>query len=449
MTTGKDLVNRRSEARQARSRYLTQSMQLEESGVPGAVSMGVVATALMVVGALAWAAVTPVEELVRTRGQVIPAGREHGIQHLEGGHVADILVVNGARVSKGDVLVRFSPERVSSELEQGRVRHTRLALEVERLRALDQDRSPDFSSFDQRMSFLVEHQRHLLNAERSRFQSQVAVADGRVVQRQRELMRHRQRSAAIERQLALLEERLQMRVKLNGSGGVSRNDVLALGAQVAEIRSDHEEARGSVLIGEAALDQAQRELEEMRLGERARMRSEMADAMARMAEAEQHLLHHEQRLSRLDVLAPVDGIVKDLRVNSINQVVQPGEVMMTVVPVGDRMVVESRMSAHDVAFVRPGTRAHVAVDSFDVSRFGTVPATVDWVSASTFVERGAEPFYKVQLDLERPNVGEDPRSGQLQPGMTVQASIVTGTKTVLDYLLKPVYRGFRESFHER
>ena len=449
MSDKRQIVTRKSEARQARARYLAQSMQLEEAGVPGVVSLGVVATAMLVVGAIAWASVTPVEELVRTAGQVIPHGHNHLVQHIDGGRVADIMVEEGDRVHRGDVVLRLASERAESELEQARVQEARLALEVERLRALDGDRTPRFGPVANSLRSLVDHQRELFDAERTSFASRLAVADGRVIQRRQELERHRHRAVALERQLQLLEERHRMLSTLNGKGGVARNDVLALGAQVAEVRADYEEVRGSIAVGEAAYAQSEQEREETRQSERARIRGELADSSAKLAEVRQTVLRLTQQREQLEIRSPVDGIVKGLTVNTVNQVVRPGEVLLEVVPVGHRMVVESRMSPHDVGFVREGIEAHVAVDSFDVSRFGTVSATVDRISASTYLDESGNPFYKVQLELDRDHVGDTPESGQLLPGMTVQANIVTGEKTVLDYLLKPVYRGFREALHER
>lgn len=441
------------ESRRARARYMAQSMQLEEADVPGVVRLGVFATAFLAMSAVAWAAVTPVEELAKTEGQIIPSGRNHLVQHLEGGMVSAILVDNGVHVEAGQVLVRLVAGRADSDLQQVNVRRAALRLELERLQALDEGRDPVFGADAARYPTLSAQQHSLFEAERSSRRSRLAVVAARITQQRAELRRQTQRGQALKRQLDLLSERHAMVQSLHTRGGTPRAELLALGAQVAEVEADYHQVNGSIGVTGSAIAQADREREEIQEGLRQKTRESIARSSAELAEIEHDVSRLVERSERLAVKAPVAGIVKGLQVNTVNQVVQPGGLLLEIVPVSDRMVVESRISPRDIGHVSVGDGAHVAVDSFDVSKFGSIPGTVRRISASTYLDERNSPYYRVQIELEQNQVGGGAEPGSsgtpLIPGMTVKANIITGSKSVLDYVLRPVYRGFQNAFHER
>ena len=155
------------------------------------------------------------------------------------------------------------------------------------------------------------------------------------------------------------------------------------------------------------------------------------------------------RVDRLKVRAPAHGLVTGLTVNTINSVIEPGKVLMEIVPVDKKLIVESRVTTEDIGHVHVGQKATVKVGSYDPQRFGTITGQVDKISPSTFLDEEQKPYYKAVIELEKQYLGAIPNTFKLLPGMTVQADIRTGEKTVLDYLLKPIYRGFQNAFQER
>ena len=168
-----------------------------------------------------------------------------------------------------------------------------------------------------------------------------------------------------------------------------------------------------------------------------------------LAELEQALQRARARVRRLKVRAPVAGVVKGLAVNTIGSVVEPGAVLMEIVPIGKSLVVESRVSTADVGHIRAGQPVEVRVASYESARFGTVEGTLERVSASTYVDEHGKPYYRAEVALSRKYLGNDPERAPLLPGMTVEADIITGHKSLLDDILKPVYRGFQTAFRER
>jgi HlyD family type I secretion membrane fusion protein len=154
-------------------------------------------------------------------------------------------------------------------------------------------------------------------------------------------------------------------------------------------------------------------------------------------------------VDRLTVVAPVDGIVQALAVNTINAVVKPGEVIMQIVPVEDEMIVESRLMPNEVGYVHSGQVAEVKVHSYDSSRYGTLKGTVRQISPSTYLDEKANPYYKVKVGLDKSWLGAAAGEMEVIPGMTVQVDIITGSKTIMEYLMKPVTRGFQSAFQQR
>ena len=179
------------------------------------------------------------------------------------------------------------------------------------------------------------------------------------------------------------------------------------------------------------------------------MEREAAAAENELAKVDSALVKAKDKVDRLNVYSPVKGIVQGLSVTAINAVVRPGEVIMQIVPVEDEVIIESRLMPDEVGYVRLGQVADIRVDSYDSSRFGTLKGSVRQISPSTYLDEKANPYYKVKVGLDKSWLGELEGQMAVIPGMTVQVDIITGSKTIMQYLLKPVTRGFQSAFTQR
>ena len=177
--------------------------------------------------------------------------------------------------------------------------------------------------------------------------------------------------------------------------------------------------------------------------------AEMGALTVELAQVDEAKAKLEDRLARLEVHAPVRGIVKGLGVNTVGGVIAPGQAILEIVPVEAELVVESRLSTRDIGHVEVGQPVTVKITTYDFGRYGSIPGRLQSISASTFEEEGEEPYYKAVIALERNHVGADPLRNLVLAGMTVQADITIGEKTLLSYLLKPVYKSVSEAFRER
>ena len=157
----------------------------------------------------------------------------------------------------------------------------------------------------------------------------------------------------------------------------------------------------------------------------------------------------QDRLQRMEIRSSVDGIVQGLSLGSGSAVVEPGQLIMEIVPTDDELVVEARVSPADIGHVKQGQPSDIKIDSYDPAKFGSVKGQVRRISANTYLNEKSQPYYRVEISLEKDHLGKASDSLRIIPGMTVMADIITGSKTILDYLLKPINRGMDNAFSER
>lgn len=431
-------------------RFMAQSVLLEEAGTSWMTAATIYVVGAVVGAFVIWSSLTHVDEVAITHGSVVPAGSVQTVQHLEGGIVREILVKEKDLVEKGQPLIRMDPVQASGEAEQIKARRAGLLLRAERLRAVAENRKPDFSKTAPQYAHLVKDQMEIYRAQMDRWESQRTVFQKQAEQKRQEVAAVREQLEATRKQIALLTKEVEMREKLAADGYTAKVVVYAVQRQHAAAESElgrlkgqektaHEELK-EMISREADLDQNVRE----------NALNEMGTVTAELAQVEETLNRTNDRVSRLVVTAPVSGYVQDLKVKTVGAVVPAGGVLMDVVPTDDKLNIETRISTRDIGFVRVGQPVTVKVTSFDFARYGSVDGTLASVSATTMTdEKSGQPFYKGTVELNKLYVGENEAANRILPGMTVQADIVTGNKTFLQYLLKPIYVAMNGAFHER
>ena len=430
-------------------RFLAQSVILEEVGIPGLVRFTIFAVAIAVTAFLAWAAVTEVEEVAVTSGDVVPAGQVQAIQHLEGGIIAEILIRDGVLVEAGETLLRVDPEAAFAELEQMRARRAGLLLKAERLRAFAEQRQPDFLTVEPAYAALADDQRAIYQVQEESRRNRRAVLVSQIQQRQSDLAIFEEKEATTEKNVALLEEELKMRESLFNKGLSPKIVYLDIKRQVNQAYGDYATLQSEWRRGNEALAEARNRLAELESTIKEEAMSEMGAVTNELAQVDETLNKLKDRVRRLDIKVPVRGIVKGLKIHTVSGVIQPGAIVLEIVPMDKELVVETRITTKDIGHVKVGQPVTVKVLTYDYARYGGITGVLKAVSASTFIEEGQDPYYKGVVALDRDYVGADPERNRMLPGMTVQADIGTGRKTLLQYLLKPVYASVNRAFRER
>jgi len=429
-------------------KFLSQPLLLEESGPPRVLSQLLIVITVLVGGLIGFAAFTNISETAVTQGQVKPAGSVNLVQHLEGGIVAEILVEDGQIVDQGQTLIRLKKAGPLAEFDQMRAREASLALRAERLRAFVLDRTPDFSAGGDHPDLLADQQA-ILELQIEARESQRRVIHSRIEQRQAQLEALAEQKQNLKEQTAILKEQLGMRAKLLKKGLVSRVVYLESQRSLSRTQGELASVVGRITEAHAALGEARNSLLELDANLRNEALDEMGTVTGELAQVREAIAKLKDRVQRLEVSAPTRGVVKGLTTRTIGAVISPGAPIMEIVPIDDVLVAEVRISPRDVGHLRPGLEAEVKITTYDMARFGTVEGRLKRVSASTFEDEQGDPFYKGVIELSQAYVGNDPDYNPIRPGMVVNADIITGSKTLLQYLLKPVYRGLSSAFRER
>jgi len=432
----------------ARARFLAQAIQLEEEGLSTTIRNAIFFSGFLLLASIIWMTVTDVSEMSVSRGEVVPAGYIYNIQHLEGGVVSEVAVHNGDSVKKGDLLVRFSLPATQSEYGRLSSRQASLKLSLERLHAIEIGKRPEFGDLGKKHPELANKQMESYRAQVASFESEQAVIDAQISQKSSELERQKNQIRSEQKEVALLVKQVEMRQKLADKFIVSESELLAKQSDLAAAQSQLKSIKDGVHTARIALKEAQEKKREVLSGQQKDLKLEASDVAAQLAELDSNLLSEEDKLKRLSVRAPVSGIVQALSITGINEVVRSGETILQVVPVDDDLVVDARVLPTEVGYIQIGQKADVKIDSYDSSRFGSIDGVVKQLSPSTYLDERGDPYYRVKVELNKSYVGDNPGQMRVIPGMTVSVNIITGSKTIMEYLLKPVSRGFNSAFKE-
>ena len=411
------------------------------------------ARALLRIGAgavgllLLWAAVAEVDQVTRGEGKVVPTSQVQVIQSVDGGVVDEIKVREGQIVEVGQILLRVDPTRFESTL--GESRASQLALQAKALRLQALTRGNAFAppaDLERDAPDIVAHERRLYESKREEVAAQVSMAQNQLSQRQQELNEMRARKEQAERGLELLQRELNATRPLMRTGAVSEVEVLRLERDLARLRGEREQAGAQISRVHASIAEAQRRIEEVRLNMGNQMRAELSDAMSKLSSLNEGGRALADKVAKAEIKAPVRGTIKRLLVNTVGGVVQPGKEVVEIVPLDEALILEAQIAPQDIAFLRPGLDAMVKFTAYDFSIYGGLEAVVENIGADSVTDQKGNAFYLVRLRTRTATLGD---KLPIIPGMVAQVDILTGKKTVLAYLLKPVLRAQENALSER
>lgn len=422
-------------------------LALEEVGSPRLSRAVVTASALLLVLFGLWAAVTRMPEIAVAQGAVATDLPVAPVQHLEGGQVEAVLVTEGAQVDQGQPLLRFASAVARTELDQLRAREASLRFQSARLRAF-LARTP-LAEEEGSFAGLAADQKAELEARLRAIDDRQEVLRQQLEQRRADRATIVVQLTGLQRQVVLHENELRLRERLLEQGLTTRLAVLDSRRAYLSATAEMDRLAATAEAADRAVAEAVARLAEAESAARDDAGRDLSRVHLELAELNEALSRAFERVSRLTVLAPATGVVKGLAVRSHGAVVPPGAVLMEIVPSDATLLVEARISPRDIGFLHLGQSVVVKVQAFDYSRYGTLEGTLAQISATTTPDDKGEPWYAGRIALAADHVGRDPAVNRLKPGMTVQADIVTGAKTLLQYLLKPVHSAMSESFRER
>lgn len=360
-----------------------------------------------------WANWAEIDQVSRAPGSVIPTDRVQVVQSADGGIVKEILVKAGDKVKRGQMLVRLDRVKIVAAVEESRARAAALEAQLARLDAELFDRPLQFPTDLRAYPVLTENQRQLYQKRRAALRGELGTLD--------KLFR-------------FASQELNMNEPLLKSGDVSRAEVLRLQRQVADLE------------GQMSAKQ-NRYLQELQ--------TDLAKTQEELNSINQTLRQREDQLTYTDLMAPAEGIVKNVRLTTIGAVLRPGDEMLQIVPTDDELIVEAKVKPADISFIRVGQPASIKFDAFDYLIYGSASGKVVYISPDTLSEQGErgseQTFYRVHVEVDASRMRPRRRGEliELQPGMVAVVEIKTGDSTVLHYLLKPIVKTMNEALAER
>ena len=407
------------------------------------------AAIVVVVLLIVWASLAHVDEVTKGDGKVIPSRQLQLVQSFDGGVVSEILVKEGQVVEKDQLLLKIDETRATSGVRESAAQGFALRARLARLRALAegaafQPPAAAGDSVDEKR--IVEEERRLYETRLSELNTMVAINHQQLQQRQQELTEMRSRKTSAERSLDLSQQELAKTRPLLATGAVSEVDILRLDREVSKARGDSEQASAQIARVQASIGEAQRKMQETELNFRNEARKEMAETLGKLNALNEGAVALTDKVDKSQIKSPVRGRVQRLLANTVGGVVQPGKDIVEIVPLDDALVLEAKVMPRDIAFIHPGQAATVKFSAYDFSIYGGLAAEVENISPDTVVDERGNAFYLVRVRTHQSNFSE---KLPIIPGMTAEVDILTGNKTVISYLLKPVLKGKAYALRER
>jgi adhesin transport system membrane fusion protein len=372
----------------------------------------VISVTLLLITAVVWARWAELDQIARAPGSVIPQGRLQVVQSLNGGEIVQINVREGDTVKRGQLLVALSKVREQAAVDEARGKVAALKSQKARIDAELYDKALVFPQDISDFADFVRNQRQLYERRRFALRSELA---------------------KLTEMKVLLEEELNLNMPLLADGDVARSEIIRMQRAVVDVEREMSAIQ-------------QRYIQELQ--------TELAKTEEELVTAEQVLAQRQDALNATELFAPTDGIVKNVRLTTVGGVLRPGDEVLQIVPTGERLLVEAKVSPRDISNVKTGQEASVKFDSYDFSIYGAGKGVVSYISPDTLSEDGAngrkEVYYRVNVEVDVSDMRPKKQGERIevQPGMTVTAEIKTGTQTVFDYLTKPITKTLSESLSE-
>ncbi|AZP26271.1 HlyD family type I secretion periplasmic adaptor subunit [Morganella morganii] len=397
-----------------------------------------------------WAGLTDIDEVTRGDGKAIPSTRLQKIQNLEGGIITEVFIHEGQIVNAGQPLIRLDDTRFASNVGETEAERLALMSKIERLNAeinnhdlvLSEDiikQAPDVANAE----------KQLFNSRRQQLHNEISGLNEQLIQRRQELRELSAKKLQFSNSLGLLRQEITMSEPLIAEGAISKVEVLRLKRAEVETKGQLESVTISIPKAESAIKEIESKIEETRNRYKSDALAQLNDAQATLNKISATGKALEDRVNRTLVVSPVRGIVQQVLVNTIGGVIQPGSDLVEIVPLDDTLLVEARIRPQDIAFLHPGQEAIIKLTAYDYTIYGGLKGKLEQISPDTVTDKEGNSFYIIRLRTDKNHLGTAENPLLIIPGMVASVDIITGKKSILSYLLKPILRAKAEALRER
>ena len=422
---------------------------MDNNPVPGWRVVAYLIIFLLTAGII-WSYFTQLEEVAVAQGVVVPAGQIKNIQHLEGGIIQAINVSSGDRVTEGQELLQLvlGTQNLNREEVQAKID----GLQLQRARLEAEAKGEDLrlpQEIAARQRDIANSERRTYAGRRNELESTLRGLGGQVKERDLEVQEFQAQQASLERELGRLGEKFKISQGLLKDGLTTRVEHLEIEQEIEKLKGQIEVIQVAVPRTRAALEGARERLKEERLKFQSGANAELGRIDQELARAREQLQQASRQADRTIITSPIDGIIKKLNVNTLGGVVQPGEIIMEIVPSGQALLIEAKLDPKERGFIEEGLTALVKVSTYDFVRYGGLDGTVTQIAPDATVDDKGNSFYKVVVETDKNYLGSSESEFPILPGMVASVDIKTGTRSVAEFIVRPVLKLRSEGFRER
>lgn len=397
-----------------------------------------------------WASLASIDEIARGNGKVVPNGQNQIIQNLEGGIVSEILVKEGDSVEKDQILIKISNEKSNSTVASNELKALYLQSQIKRLEA--ELKKEDFffeETTNQQLNDFLNNENELFLTNKKQLESKISILKEQIKQKENELKDARQTIEHMKFSVNAITKEVEMTRPMVEKGIRSQVDFLKLQREQSDAKQKLQSAILSVGKIDSEIKEINKKIEETYQINDSEVREKLNETITSLKDLEANSVASTDQVLRTIVKSPSNGIVQKLYVNTIGGAIKPAQDLIEIVPTDYNLIVEVKILPKDIAFIYHGQEAIVKFSAYDFSIYGGLKGKVINISPDTITEKDEKTYYIVRIETEKNYIGEKDKQMKIIPGMIADVDIITGKKTILDYILKPILKTKQYTFTER
>lgn len=397
-----------------------------------------------------WASFTEIDEITRGQGEVVPNGENRVVQNLEGGIVEEIMVKVGDSVEKGQPLLQINNEKSEAQLDSSNIKAYELQAKIIRLEAEAEGKLFNVPfELEQKMPKLIHNERSLYLSRQEQINAKIRAMEDKKRQKEQELKSTIQRIENLKRSFKLINEEVKMTRPMVKQGVKSKVGFMKLQREQGKLKEELDTAESSIPSIEAGISEISNSIEEAKIEFRNQAKRELNEVTAEAMRIKENTEALGDQMERTLVRSPINGVIQKLYIHTIGGVIQPGEDLIEIVPTDDVLWLEVKIKPSDIAFIYPGQKTVVKVSAYDFAIYGSLEGEVVHISADATKDEKDNVFYTIHIKTSKNHLGTEEKPLKIIPGMVVDVDIMTGKKSVMDYILKPILKAKQYTFTER